>query len=47
MFTVDVATIELNKEKNVGWGWVEWYVAQVKMPVIGETRGAEPLWCGK
>ena len=33
--TVEVATIELNKEKNVERGWVECDVAQVEMPVIG------------
>ena len=43
---MDVATIELNKEKNVGRGWFECDVAQVEMPVIGETRGAEP-WLGQ
>ena len=39
---MDVATIELNKEENVGRGWVECDVAQIEMPVIGETRRAEP-----
>jgi hypothetical protein len=36
----------LNKEKNMGRCWVEWDVAQVEMPVIGETRRAEP-WLGQ
>ena len=43
---MDIATIELNKEKNMGRGWVECDVAQVEMPVIGETRGAE-AWLGQ
>jgi hypothetical protein len=35
-----VAAVELNEEKNVGWK-IEWDVTQVKMPVVGKTRGAE------
>ena len=36
---MDVATIKSIKEKNVGQAWVECDGTQIKMPVIGETRG--------